>query len=82
MKLEDDEELKEIDCAFCGLPIQKEVYRYMDNFLQLKYFEEPDGSDNMFCSMECAGNSLMLECFELPETIKKLNEIRKEQREC
>jgi hypothetical protein len=50
-------------CAFCGQEITDRVFRYMDNFLQVKYFEELDGSDNMFCSSECAGRSLMLEDF-------------------
>jgi hypothetical protein len=62
-------------CAHCGKEIKKGkydrgnsytgYYRYLDNFLQVKYFEELDGSDNVFCSRECADEALMLEYFQL-----------------
>jgi hypothetical protein len=50
-------------CAFCGNEIHDEYFRYRDNFLQMKYFDEPDGSDNIFCSRICAGEALMLDIF-------------------
>jgi hypothetical protein len=48
-------------CAVCGIELEDMFFRYMDNFLQMKYFEEPDGSDNAFCSQECSSEALMLD---------------------
>ena len=48
-------------CAKCGEELGERFFTYRDNFLQYKYFEEEDGSDNAFCSNECAALSLMLE---------------------
>ena len=48
-------------CAFCGGDIEDWYYMVTDNFLQVKYFEEEDGSDNAFCSTECVCDSLMVE---------------------
>ena len=48
-------------CANCGCELGEEFYMYRDNFLQVKYFEAEDGSDNAFCSETCAAESLMLE---------------------
>lgn len=48
-------------CANCGLIIEDEWYKCLDNFLQIKYFEEQDESDNVFCSKDCFCESLSLE---------------------
>ena len=48
-------------CAECGKPIGESFFMYRDNFLQVKYFEQEDGSDNAFCDENCAAQSLMLE---------------------
>ncbi len=48
-------------CANCGAELGDEYYTVRDNFLQVKYFEEPDGHDNAFCSQECACEALMIE---------------------
>lgn len=53
-----------VRCAHCGAEIdtvEDGYYACRDNFLQVKYFEEPDGSDNIFCSRDCFCESLMLE---------------------
>ena len=48
-------------CAQCGEEIKGEHYfKCLDNFLQVKYFEEEDESDNAFCSEECFCENLML----------------------
>jgi hypothetical protein len=51
-------------CAYCHKEIEKSYYSYTDNFLQLKYFDEIDGSDNIFCDTDCAGKALFLEEFK------------------
>ena len=48
------------ECAVCKQDIEEGYYTYQDNFLQAKFFDEMDGSDNIFCSPECAGQALML----------------------
>lgn len=51
-------------CAYCEKEIDTVREGYVtcrDNFLQVKYFEDPDGRDNIFCSEECACESLMIE---------------------
>ena len=48
-------------CAICGAEFERRYYTYRDNFMQVKYFDELDGSDNAFCSKECAGEALSLE---------------------
>lgn len=57
--------MKKIEhCAKCGAEINTEqqgFYRCLDNYLQAKYFEEPDGRDNIFCSQECACAAFMIE---------------------
>jgi len=49
-----------LECAECGREIDDDYVSYMDNFLQREYFNEEDGSDNIFCSVECAATALML----------------------
>jgi hypothetical protein len=48
-------------CAECGAELGERFWMYRDNFLQVNCFEEQDGSDNAFCSNECAARNLMLE---------------------
>lgn len=47
-------------CATCNVELKDEFYYFSDNYLQVKYFEELDGSDNAFCSKDCACKALML----------------------
>lgn len=48
-------------CAECGISITNEYYSIGDNFIQVNYFEELDGSDNIFCSDDCLCKSLSVE---------------------
>ena len=48
-------------CAECGTELGDVFCMYLDNYLQVKYFDCPDGKDNVFCSENCAGDALMLE---------------------
>ena len=44
-------------CAQCGKEIDSVKDGFVmcrDNFIQAKYFQEMDGSDNVFCSQDCA----------------------------
>lgn len=52
-------------CAECGVEVTTEYYKCLDNFLQVKYFEEQDESDNIFCSQECFCQSLILQCIDV-----------------
>ncbi|HCC35589.1 MAG TPA: hypothetical protein DEQ02_08150 [Ruminococcaceae bacterium] len=45
---------KYIYCARCGEELGGTYHFYVDNYLQVKYFEQQDGSDNAFCSETCA----------------------------
>ena len=59
----DREEVIKI-CARCGKEIDAEKNGFVmcrDNFLQVKYFDAEDGSDNVFCSQDCACEALMIE---------------------
>ena len=51
---------KYTECAHCGEPLGDEYVTVQDNFLQAMFFEEEDGSDNAFCSKECACNYLAI----------------------
>ena len=49
-------------CAWCGAEIDTEEDGYvkcLDNFLQVKYFDSED--DNVFCSKDCACESMSIE---------------------
>lgn len=48
-------------CRTCNEELDYEYYRCYDNFLMAKYFEEIDGSDNVFCSKDCFCDALFLE---------------------
>lgn len=50
-------------CVECGKKIDKEngYYKCLHNFMQAKYFQEQDESDNVFCSERCFCNYMMLE---------------------
>lgn len=45
-------------CAECNQEIKGCYYRVGDNFLQVNYFDEQDGSDNVFCSRKCVCDAL------------------------
>ena len=50
-------------CAYCRTEINKLKEGYvtcLDNFLQQKYFDDPDGKDNIFCSKECACKAMSI----------------------
>ena len=61
---------KHLVCATCGNVIHDDLYMCRDNFLQAKFFEEPDCSDNVFCSPECALLALSVEQVQ-PEDVPK-----------
>jgi hypothetical protein len=53
------EEIK--TCAQCGTDIDVKRSGYLmvgDNYLQVNYFDEQDGSDNVFCSESCLCEAL------------------------
>lgn len=52
--------MKNLYCAKCGKEIKtnEEYYFVGDNYLQAKYFDAPDGSDNIFCSKDCLCKAL------------------------
>lgn len=52
----------ELYCANCRKRLENEAYMFHNNFLQVKYFD--DNKSNRFCSMECACESLMLDCIK------------------
>jgi len=54
-------------CATCGCPITYDYYRILDNYLQVKYFDYEDGSDNVFCSEACICKALSVEHFHVDE---------------
>lgn len=56
---------EEMYCAYCGKPIEKEYYKVLDNYLQIKYFETDEL--NIFCSEECVLNDLFVTRFEIEE---------------
>ena len=51
-------------CARCGQeidPVKDGYVMCRDNYLQAKYFDDPDGLDNIFCSEDCACEAMMIE---------------------
>ena len=51
-------------CTQCGKeidPVKDGFVMCRDNFIQAKYFQEMDGSDNVFCSQDCACQYLSIE---------------------
>ena len=66
-------------CAVCGkeIPCGETYLKVCDNYLQVKFFEELDESDNAFCSNECLKKALSVMEFKvLP---KDENEVRNER---
>jgi len=57
-------------CANCGQIIEERFYMVGDNYLQVKYFDEEDGSDNVFCSRDCLCEALTVLEIELEEEMK------------
>ena len=72
-------------CAVCGKEIDTVKSGYItcrDNFLQVMYFEEADGSDNVFCSQECACESLMIEHVYDEKTVGRETDVKGCSGEC
>lgn len=57
-------------CANCGKEIKESYYMVGDNYLQVKYFEEEDGGDNIFCSKDCLCEALSVLEVDLEEELK------------
>ena len=59
-------------CAVCGkeIAVGGSYLKVCDNFLQRKYFEEEDESDNVFCSDECLRDALSVIEFDVLEDDK------------
>lgn len=47
-----------VTCAYCGKEIEDEYVMVGDNYLQANYFDEQDGSDNIFCDSGCLACAL------------------------
>lgn len=47
-----------VSCAYCGKEIHDEYVMVGDNYLQANYFDEHDGSDNIFCDSGCLAGAL------------------------
>lgn len=56
-------------CAQCGSIIEPGEFYYWvgDNYLQVNYFDEQDGSDNVFCSEDCLLRSLSVRSDEVED---------------
>lgn len=65
-----------IRCAYCRGEIKEEYYTFQDNFLQLKYFEW--NHENIFCSQDCACDSLMLKGETVRDDDEYLKSIKEE----
>lgn len=52
-------------CANCGVECEDEYFKVLDNFLQVKYFDDED--TNCFCSEKCFCEFVMLESFYIDE---------------
>lgn len=53
-------------CANCNKDIEGSYFKCLDNYIQVKYFEEQDESDNVFCSRECFCKALSVEEIDIP----------------
>lgn len=61
-------------CANCGKEIEYGyLYMFRDNYLQVNYFD--DNTSNRFCSIECAAESLMIDCVNFEDAPLDENEI-------
>lgn len=47
-----------VKCAYCGNEIHDEYVMVGDNYLQANFFDEQDGSDNIFCDSGCLAGAL------------------------
>ena len=52
-------------CANCGCDCEDEYFKVLDNYLQVKYFDDDDC--NCFCSKECFCEFVTLESFDIDE---------------
>ncbi|MDT2848776.1 hypothetical protein P7H60_06345 [Vagococcus carniphilus] len=48
-------------CAHCDKELKENYFKVLENFLQVKFYTDPEGEDNMFCSEECVLKSLFVE---------------------
>ena len=48
----------EMRCAYCNKDIVDCYSKIEDNFMVRKYFDDPDGTDNIFCDHDCICDSL------------------------
>ena len=59
------------NCAQCYQEIDavnEGYFMVQDNYRQVKYFEDPEGNDNVFCCEQCVLDSLMVErVYDEPE---------------
>jgi hypothetical protein len=55
-------------CANCGVIITDELFVCNDNTMQVKFFQDIDGKDNMFCSESCFANFLSVDSYDVSET--------------
>lgn len=54
-------------CAHCNTELEKRCFKVLENFLQVKFYTDPKGEDNMFCSEECILKSLFVEEIDFDE---------------
>ena len=54
-------------CAQCGndIPVGETYFKVCDNFLQMRYFDAEDESDNVFCSQDCLCEALSVMEFQV-----------------
>lgn len=57
--------MKEFYCANCGKELHKEAYMFLDDYLQVKYFD--DNKSNRYCSKDCACEALFGEYVDIDE---------------
>jgi len=60
--------MKKLFCAECGEEIKEMAYKFRDNFLQVKYFDN-EARENLFCSTDCAAKALMLDNIPIEEIL-------------
>lgn len=63
------EELEIKKCAHCDKELHINYFKVLENFLQVKFYTDPEGEDNMFCSEECVLKSLFVEEMTFGEEI-------------
>lgn len=54
-----EKQKKELHCSECGVKIEGEYYKCLDNCLQVNFFDTEE--ENCFCSTECFDKYMSLE---------------------